>query len=398
MDINLNSQQRFEEFPITRTKVFLAHAAICPFPQRVCHAISDYCQKNANFGQWEYLWSHTENETRTYAAKLVGGSSDEIAFISSTSMGLSLIAGGLSWHQGDNVVVANGDFPANIYPWLNLNRLGVKTKLIPRRANGSVTVADITQTIDKNTRLVSLSSVNFVTGFRLDLDTIGSFLQKRGILFCVDAIQSLGALPFSSEYVDFAVASSHKWLMGPIGIGILFVKKKHFTTLNPVLIGWKSVNDNHNYLNYHPDLSDTAKRYEPGTLNGIGIVGLHAALAMLLEIGIDNIAAHLGTLRNQLITGLKSLEFEVLSPSDNNSSGIISFTSNSVDISKLRKFLDLNNFIVSIRDTLDGRNCIRVSPHFYNTGAEIESLINSIDSYINTNRNLDYSKSIKNTY
>jgi len=344
--------------------------------------VQQYCQSNADFGQWEYIWGPIEAETRSLAATLIGCDADEIAFVSSTSMGLSLVAGGLDWQNGDNVIVADGDFPANIYPWLNLGRRGVTTKFIPRHSNGAVYVDDFIQAVDSRTRLVSLSSVNFVTGFRLDLNTIGASLQEKGILFCVDAIQSLGALPFSAEYVDFAAASSHKWLMGPMGIGILFVKKKHFSRLSPMLCGWRSVTDNHNYLDYHLDFQNSAKRYEPGAMNGMGIVGLHAALGMLLEVGIENIADHLSRLRHQLAEGLNSLGFDVLSPADENTgSGIVSFTSDREDIPVLRKYLDERNFVVSIRDSLDGRKCIRVAPHFYNTEEEIDSLLNAIGSF-----------------
>ena len=387
MSICLSPEQRSEEFPITRTKVFLAHAAISPFSRRVCQAVQQYCQSNSDFGQWEYIWGPVEEKTRSLAGALVGCNADEIAFVSSTSMGLSLVAGGLPWQDGDNVVVADGDFPANVYPWLNLGRIGVTTKFIPRRPNGAVYVEDVMQAVDSRTRLVSLSSVNFVTGFRLDLDAIGAYLQEEGILFCVDAIQSLGALPFSARYVDFAVASSHKWQMGPMGVGLLFVRRKHFGRLSPVICGWKSVTDNHRYLDYHLEFADSAKRYEPGAINGMGIVGLHAALSTLIEAGIENIEVHLGRLRRQSADGLNHMGFEVLSPVDEyTGSGIVSFTSNSEEMTALRKYLDERNFVVSIRDSLDGRKCIRVAPHFYNTEEDIDAFLGAVGSFSGSNQ------------
>lgn len=382
MSISLSNLQRLKEFPISRTKVFLAHAAISPFPHRVCKAIQEYCHSDSVFGQWEYLYGETERRTRQYAAALLGGHEDEIAFIPSTSVGLSTVACGLPWQRGDNVVVADGDFPANIYPWLNLARLGVETRLITRHNDGAVSLDDIERTVDNNTRMVSLSSVNFVTGFKIDMNAIGEYLPSRGILFCIDAIQSLGALPFDSRYVDFASSSAHKWLLGPMGIGILYVKREHFDRLQPVITGWKSVKDNKKYLKYNLDFLDSAKRYEAGNPNGLGIVGLHAALELLMEAGIENIAKKLLEFRKTLIDTLTELGFEVISPIEpKNGSGIVSFTSNNQDIVALRQQLDSHNFVVSLRDALDGRKCIRVSPHFYNTDEDISAFLAELRAY-----------------
>ena len=158
-----SASQRHWEFPITNQKVFLAHAAVSPLPRRVSSAIQHYVQRAASLGQWEYLYTEIEKETRKYTAVLLGADEKEIAFVSSTSTGLSLVASGLSWGKGDNIVVADGDFPANIYPWLNLGDRDVQTKFIPRHKDGAITLEDIRNIVDSNTRLVSLSTVNFVT-------------------------------------------------------------------------------------------------------------------------------------------------------------------------------------------------------------------------------------------
>lgn len=381
MSISLSQSQRFEEFPITRTNVFLAHAAISPFSHRVCAAIQDYCQSNAVSGQWEYLYGDLEKRARQYAAVLLGGEEKEIAFVPSTSVGLGIIAGGLPWKRGDNVVVADGDFPANIYPWLNLNRVGVETRFIPRRSSGAVNLEDVEKIIDRNTRLVSLSSVNFITGFRLDIKTIGEFLNQKGILFCIDAIQSLGALPLDARYFDFAASSSHKWLMGPMGIGILYIKKEHFDRVRVITPGWKSVKNNKKYLEYNLTFPDSARRHESGSPNALGLVGLHATLEMLLEVGIDNIADRLAVVRQTLATALAEMGYEVISPSGSGGSGIVSFTCGNSDIVALRQYLDAAGFIVSLRDTPDGRECIRVSPHFYNTDDEIATFLHELRIY-----------------
>ena len=371
-----DKQLRSRDFPITRSKVFLAHAAASPYCSPVSEAIRGYCERNATDGQWEYLYGDIERELRHLAAELFGGSEQEIALVSSTSMGLAIVAAGLCWRHGDNVVIADGDFPANIYPWLNLKTEGVEIRFVPKHHDGSLYPEDLEKLVDVRTRLVSLSSVNYVTGFKIDIDAIGDFLHSRNILFCVDAVQSLGTIPFSSKYVDFAAGSAHKWLMGPMGIGLLFVKKENLEKLQCRLVGWKTVKENKHYLEYNLEFPDSARRYEMGSPNALGIVGLHAALKMLLEVGIENIARRLALLTLHLPGRLIEAGFELVSPPGTvRADGIVSFTSDKVDITRLRQSLDSLGFIVSLRETLDNRKCIRISPHFYNLEEEITALL-----------------------
>jgi selenocysteine lyase/cysteine desulfurase len=374
-----NPVLRHHEFPITASKTFLAHAAVSPLPRRVASAISTYTQRASSEGQWEYIYADIENETRKYAAILLGASEDEIAFISSTSLGLSLVAAGLPWQKGDNVIIADGDFPSNIYPWLNLQSRGVQVKFIPRSKDGIVTLEDIVNLTDKNTRLVSLSTVNYISGFKIDVSSIGSYLHQKNILFCVDAIQSLGAFPIDTTYIDFLAAGANKWLLGPIGIGILYIKKKNPSLLIPVLAGWKCVQSSKSYTNYNLCFLDSAKRFEPACVSIVSLVGLHAALELLLEIKIENIADRLTAFRRLLVPALKEKGYQVFGlggPEQN--SGITSFSSKKQDIVQLRNKLDAGGFVVSIRDSLDGNKCIRVSPHFYNTDEEIFQFLDNI--------------------
>ncbi|MDP2730729.1 MAG: aminotransferase class V-fold PLP-dependent enzyme [Dehalococcoidales bacterium] len=366
------SALRHYEFPITDQKVFLAHAAASPLPRRVSSAMMQYLAVASAEGQWEYLYADIEEETRRYAARLIGAQEEEIAFVSSTSMGLSMVASSISWRKGDNVVIADGDFPSNIYPWLNLQSRGVTVKFIPRHHDGAVTLDDVMNQVDDNTRLVSLSSVNYITGYKIDIPAIGQYLHENGILFCVDAIQSLGAIPIDTIYVDFLAAGAHKWLLGPQGIGILYVKRCNIEKLTPVLAGWKCVQSSKKYLNYDFCLLDSAKCLEPGGINITGIVGLHAALGLLLETGIDEIAGRLAGFRKIMKPALREKGYDLIGPSDDElSSGITSFSSQTLGITNLRQKLDNNGFVVSLRDSLDGRKCIRISPHFYNSADEI---------------------------
>lgn len=378
-DILTNENLRREEFPVTNNKIFLAHAAVCPLPARVLYAVNEYAQRAAQSGQFGYLHSEIEAQTRGLAAKLLGSSPEEIAFVSCTSAGLSTVAAGIDWKKGDNVIIAHGDFPANIYPWLNLERRGVQVKFIPRKPDDFITAADLDILIDENTRLVSLPTVHFVTGIPLDLATIGKFLREKGIFFCVDAIQSLGALPCSAEYVDFLAADAHKWLLGPQGIGILFVRREHFDKLHPAVVGWRSVRKPDDYLKIEFEFPPSAKRYESGSLNILGIMGLHAALSIITEVGIINIAEQLKKLRNKLIDGLRQIGCTILGIGyPNLMTGITSFKCAGRDIPLLYQQLIKKKIEVSLREDFSGDKCIRISPHFYNTDEEISLLLENI--------------------
>ena len=367
------------EFPITTQKVFMAHAAASPLPRCVSSAMKAYLDHASSEGQWEFLYKDIEEDTRRLAAQLLGADSEEIAFVSSTSMGLSLVASGLSWKNDDNIVIARGDFPSNIYPWMNLKSKGVRIRFIPGSRDGAVTLNDVKAQIDNNTRLVSLSSVNYATGYKIDIPSIGRFLHDKGILFCIDAIQSLGAIPIDTTYVDFLSAGAHKWLLGPLGIGILYVKKKDIGRLSPVLTGWKCVKSNKDYLNYNLDFLDSAQCLEPGGINITGIIGLHAALELLLNAGIDIIDSRLRGFRKILIPALMQKGYELIgSAADEQSSGITAFYSPNLDMAILKQELDKSGFVVSLREIFGVGKCIRVSPHFYNLDDDITSFVNKL--------------------
>jgi cysteine desulfurase/selenocysteine lyase len=230
--------------------------------------------------------------------------------------------------------------------------------------------------VDESTRLVALSSVHFATGARMDIDAIGRYLESRGVLFCVDAIQSLGAVPLSTRHVDFMVADAHKWLLGPQGIGLLFVRRSRFELLEPALVGWKSVNSEKDFVRHQLEFATTARRYEPGSLNALGLIGLHAALQMLQHVGSAAIAEQLTSLRRFLVPALQHKGYEVLAHSATAAaSGIVSFRHDSKDLKQLYRELDAHKIVVSLREDPHGRPCLRVAPHFYNTSAELEQLV-----------------------
>jgi selenocysteine lyase/cysteine desulfurase len=379
VDLLTDEALRLREFPVAREKVYFAHAAVCPLPARVAAAMQTYLGRAASSGQFDYLHRDAEAGGRALAAELLGVAADEIAFTSSTSAGLSQVAAGLEWQPGDRVLLAEGDFPGNVYPWLGLGRQGVQVDWIPAHFDRGVTLEDVQARLTDRTRLVSLSSVQYLTGAPVDTDGIGRHLRHRGVLFCVDAIQSFGGVPTSARHADFLVADGHKWLLAPQGVAVLCVRRENFRRLHPALLGWKSVAVPGNYHEVRLDLPDAARRYEPGSLNPVGLVGLHAALALLKEVGIPEIAAHLGELRGRLTAGLRGLGWDLLGPDRPElPTGITTFRRDGVPTAAVYKRLDRQGFVLSLRKDWQGRDCLRVSPHFYNTQEEVGRFLGAL--------------------
>jgi len=257
---------------------------------------------------------------------------------------------------------------------------GVEVRLLNVRGLGVIRPLDVIGQVDENTRLVALASCHFVSGHRLEHETIGRALRERGILFCLDGIQTLGAFPTTVEHVDLLAADAHKWLLGPCGAGVMYVRKELQPFLNPPVFGWHNVDcpdyvaqDN---IRYHRG----AKKYEAGTTNLLGLVGLNAALALLLELGVDNIARELLRKRAWLVSALQAQGCSVLNAAaaPQNASGIVTFFKPGVDLSVLHRKLRDANIITSLRMDRAGQTYIRLSPHFYNTDAELQRLVELI--------------------
>lgn len=375
-EIQADDDLRRREFPVTRTKLYLAHAAVCPLPARVARSMKRHLRQASRAGQFSYLHRAAETAARSLAAELLEVSPEEVAFVPSTSAGLGMVAAGLDWKPGDSVVVAAGDFPANLYPWLALERLGVRVKQIPISAQEGVTLEEVRRQLDERTRLVSLSSIHYVTGAPIDVGSIGEFLRRHGILFCVDAIQSLGAVPCSARHVDFLVADGHKWLLGPEGMGILVVRRQVMDRLRPILVGWKSVAAPGEFFDVSLSYADSARRYEPGSLNSVSLVGLREALALLRCLGILAIANHLNRLRAALVEGLLDLGYRVVGPKHSAlPTGITSFRCPRGATAAVYERLDRQGCVVSLRRDPQGEPCIRVSPHCYNTLDDIQNFL-----------------------
>jgi selenocysteine lyase/cysteine desulfurase len=277
-------------------------------------------------------------------------------------------------------VVSAGDFPANIYPWLNLKHLGVQVDMVPQAPDGSIELDELCRRLGDRTRLVALSSIHYASGTPLDIDAVGALLRARGILFCVDAIQSLGAVPCSARLADALVADAHKWLLGPQGAGLLVVRREAIPRIRPILAGWKSVIAPADFHRFRFELADSARRYEPGSLNAVGLVGLHAALSLLEELGIAAIAGQLRALRTLLIEGLRARGYRLLGvASPGCPTGITSFRTRG-DAAVLRHRLGDAGCVVSMRKDEQGGGFLRVSPHFYNTPEEVCRFLDLLDA------------------
>jgi selenocysteine lyase/cysteine desulfurase len=375
-EILSDEELRRREFPVARDKIFLAHAGVCPLPHRVADAISN-CVAQSMLGDQEAFMLHCLDDARKLASQLLHCQPDEIALVGPTSLGLSFVAAGLNFRKGDNILIYHDDYPSNVYPWMALAEKGVEVRLLNTRGLGVIRPRDVTGQIDENTRLVALASCHFISGFRIEIDAIGKFLRERGILFCLDAIQTLGAFPTTVEHVDFLAADAHKWLLGPCAAGIFYVRRELQEKLKPPIYGWHNVRNPNFVAQEEIVFRNGAVKFEAGTQNLIGLVGLIASMELALEIGVKNIAAELLRKRAWLIPALQAKGFTVLNADAKaeNAGGIVSFFQAGKDLAALNQKLTEAGITVSFRADRKGQNYIRLSPHFYNTDAELRRVL-----------------------
>lgn len=376
---------RQKHFPVTANRIFLGHAGVTALPQTALDAFTAFGVHSTKDHQEAGGMMDQMDLVRDTMAELMECEGDEVALIGPTATGLNLVANGYDWKEGDEVVYFADDYPANVYPWIKLRELGVKTiGLEPESPehHGVITWEVVEKALTENTKVVALASASFQSGYRIDVDEVGKGLHDRGIFFCLDSIQTLGSFRTSMKYVDSTSADSHKWLLGPMGAGIFMVKKKHFDTIKPTLLGsWNVVSPDfiaQDGIDYYPG----ARRYEPGSLNFVGNLGMDASAKMLNELGIDNISKRLLQLREHLESSLEGSEWtpylnhKKLGIPQERLSGICSFVaSDKVDYRKVMVAIDQANITVSHRRNRKGQKLLRISPHFYNTIAELDQLL-----------------------
>jgi cysteine desulfurase/selenocysteine lyase len=372
-----NEELRQHEFPVTRDKIFLAHAGDCPLPNRVAEAVAAYARQATTGDQERFIYPQILETGRALASRLLNSKPEEVAFVGPTSLALSFIASGLHLRKNDNILIYFDDYPSNVYPWMALAEKGVQVRLINTRELGVIRPIDVMGQVDENTRLVALASCHFVTGYRLDYQAIGKYLHERGILFCVDGIQTLGAFPTTVEHIDFLAADAHKWLLGPCAAGLMYVRQAQQEYLNPRVYGWNNVRCPNFTAQEEIVYRQNSQRFEPGSHNFLGIVGLHAAMELILEIGVENIAAELLRKRALLVPALEAKGFQVLQAKagPENASGIVTFHKPDTDLPALHAKLEAANIVTSLRADRKGNRYIRLSPHFYNTDAELHRVL-----------------------
>ena len=373
-EIQTDDVLRKHEFPVCRDKVYLAHAGVSPLPACVTQAVKEKAEKAALNDQEEGL-AELLRITRNRAAQLLGADTSEVALIGPTTAGLSAVAAGLDWQKGDETLVYRDCFPVNVYPWQALESRGVKVRWLQTPALGQITPELVAENLTDQTRLVALASCHFVSGWRIDHDAIGRVLRERGVLFCLDAIQTLGAFPTTVKYVDFLAADAHKWLLGPCAAGIFYVRRELQDRLVPSAFGWNNVRCPNYIAQEEMHLRSDARRYEAGSFNILGIAGMNAALGLLLEVGIESIAADLKVKRAWLVRALQEKGYEVFYPEASEAGGITSCWLEGGDMPPLGEKLARENIVASVRADRNGRDYLRFSPHFYNTIKELEKAV-----------------------
>ena len=375
----MNFENIRKNFPVTDEVIFFDHARVAPLPERLRKVVTAFIDDATDFGTVHYeTWMLELECTRKKFAQLINADMDEVAFIKNTSEGISIVANGFDWQSGDNVVIPDIEFPANVYPWWNLKRRGVETRMV-KSIEGRVLFDDLAKKVDDRTRILSISSVECNSGFRSDLNRIGAFCREKGVLFFVDAIQSLGALPMDvkKDYIDFLSADGHKWMLSVEGLGGFYISKEVVDRIRPVTMGWGNVVNAANFMDYDFTLKKNAKKFEEGTPNTMSIHAFGAALGLLLEAGIYNIENRVMNLGDCVIAELNRRNIKIYSSTiSDERSGNVSFTlKKNVDL--LYSFMIENKVKLTVRDGL-----VRLSPHFYNNEDEILKVFDLLDEFL----------------
>ncbi len=371
------------EMPVARQWAYLDHAAVAPIPAATRDAIRAWSEEAAEGGDRHWAaWAAGVEECRRLAAELIGADTREVALIPNTTTGIGLVAEGFPWRPGDEVVYLRDEFPSNIYPWLNLASRGVAAVGLERPASGWSPEAIVSQ-CGPRTRLISLSWIGYSLGERLDLGSLVEAAHDRGIDVFVDAIQGLGVFPLDVHHlgIDYLAADGHKWMLGPEGAGILYVAQRHLEKLRPLLVGWHSVEHAHDFARVEWRPRATAARYEGGSWNMPGFLGLGASLQVLQRYGAgprkSDLAERVLEVAASARRALEGVGAIIASPGDpQRTSGIVAFDLPGCDLRAVHNHLLRQGVVLSLRA---GR--LRISPHAYNDATDIDRLIDALTTY-----------------
>ena len=369
-----------EAFPILGEWDFFNHAGVTPLPRAASDALRTYAAQAESQTYLVGTWYKDIERLRILSGQMLNCHRDEIAFVKNTGEGLSIVARGIDWKPGDRIVTTGVEYPANVYPWMDVcRRHGCELVMVPEETDGDgrkfVPLDRILREIEHpSTRLVTLSHVEFASGQRHDLAAIGSACRGSGKLFCVDAIQSLGILPVdvAAMKIDFLAADGHKWLLGPEGAGIFYCRRELLKETPPLAIGWMNVINAQDYGNYDFTLRSDAGRFECGSYNVPGLLALKASVELLMGVGIEAVSRRIKVLTDHFVDGLTDQQLRVLSPRDAEMwSGIVSFlVPGTVPEALFLKLRKEHRVEIAVRE---GR--LRCSPHIYNTTEQLDRLV-----------------------
>lgn len=364
--------------PITDNWAYFDHAAVGPLPKPTAERISTWSRQATEQGDTVWPeWNRDVQQTRRTAARLINAQPGEVALVNSTTHGIGLVAEGFPWQAGDNVVTLANEFPSNIYPWMNLANRGVETRLVQPGPDGRPELASVLDACDDRTRIVSASWIGFVNGYRLDLAQWVEAVHSKGPLFFLDGIQGVGVFPLdvTSIPIDFLAADGHKWMLGPEGAGIFYLRSEHLELLRPIGVGWNSVVHCFDFDHVQLDLKPTAARFEGGTMNTVGFLALGTSLELLSQQGLSHhssaIAERICELGGYALQELQGIGAHIQSHREpGHESGIISFQLGDADHQAVRNACLAGGVVLSHRG-----GCLRISPHAYNERSEVDRLI-----------------------
>ena len=375
---------RREQFPFFQHKICLTHASVAPLPARASEALVDFSRRLSHDGQFDFVSQDVYARAKERIAQMLGNGARpaEVAMANSTSHALGLVATSFPWRAGDNCVVVDGDFPANVIIWKNLQPTqNVEIRMVPYRATGEWTWEDFEPLLDDRTRLVAVSAVNFLTGCPLDLKTLGEKLHARGIALCVDAIQAFGAVSLDYSTSDFVCADAHKWMLGPLGAAFTWFSPRYLSQMRPQILGWLAVENRDDWFHYGIEPFPSAERFEPGARNYLGTVGMEASLALLQDVGLETVEKRVVHLRDYGAQKLAAAGAQILWRGDaSKPSGTVSFRLKNQDMQALYARLD-SRFALALRNDRTGDAWVRVAPHFMNCEDDLDELTTAVAAF-----------------
>ena len=363
-------------FPYLKNKIiYFNHASTGPITTKVKERIEYFLKERGEEAKDDYwAFKSVADETKSMIGEMINCSSDRIAFLDNTTNGIIWLAQGIEWKPGDRIILNDVEFPANVYPFLQLKEKGVEIDFI-KSTNGIVTAEEIINAIQPRTKLISISFVQFLSGYRIDLEKLGKVCREKGIIFSVDAIQGLGAVSLDVEKfnIDFLASGTQKWLLGLQGLAFIYVRKELQDVMKSAPIGWLAVKDAWNLLDFDLATKETAERFQPGTLNNLGIYAFNSSMKFFKEFSFDEIENQVLSNSKYFFEELEEIGYNspLLSLPEEHLAGIVSFQSENAQ--KIFDILSQKKIVCSLRE-----GYIRFAPHFYNTKQEIDFVVDTL--------------------